>query len=279
MTTVRKAIADVARHLHGEEALREAEILVAHALAQSRAWLFAHADDAVTDNAMSALDALTQRRVEGEPIAYLTGRRGFWSLDLEVGPAVLIPRAETELLVEIALKQISADAKVDVADLGTGSGAIALAIAHERPRARVRGTDISAAALRTAEANAKRLGIANVAFVRSDWFAGLRGEYFDVVVSNPPYIASGDEHLAQGDLRFEPANALVSGTDGLDAIRQIVRDAPSHLRAGGMLAVEHGFDQGETVRELLQQSGFVEIYTERDLGGRDRVSGGFRPER
>ncbi len=275
MTTVRAAITDIASRLSGDEAARDAEILVAHALGQSRAWLFAHAGDAVSDDAMTALESLARRRADGEPIAYITGSRGFWSLDLRVGSDVLIPRAETELLVEVALEHIPRETAFDIVDLGTGSGAIALALAHERPRARVRAADISERALAIAEGNARRLGLANVSFAKSDWFSGLREACFDVVVSNPPYIATGDPHLAQGDLRFEPPLALVSGADGLDAIRHIVRESFAHLRAGGMLALEHGFEQGRAVRELLLQSGFVEIYTKRDLGGRDRVSGGF----
>jgi release factor glutamine methyltransferase len=277
LTTVRAAIAHLARNLDGEEALREGEILVAHALGASPAWLFAHGDDEIPDATMTVIEALALRRSEGIPIAYLIGRRGFWSLELDVGPDVLIPRAETELLVEIALRHIPVDASFSVADLGTGSGAIALALARERPHARVRACDISASALAIAENNARKLGLSNIAFTRSDWFHGLGNERFDVVVSNPPYIASGDPHLAQGDLRFEPALALMSGSDGLDAIRHIVREAPAHLRDGGMLAVEHGFEQGAAVRALMRQSGFVETYTERDLGRRDRVSGGFLP--
>ncbi len=275
MTTVREALAQTAHRLHGDDASREAEILLAHVLGVSRAWLFAHVDDDVPETMLKAIETITYRRSEGVPIAYLTERRGFWSLELVVGSDVLIPRAETELLVEIALRHIPPDVIFDIADLGTGSGAIALALARERPRARIRACDISERALAIAENNARRLELGNVTFARSDWFDGMRGERFDIVVSNPPYIASGDPHLAQGDLRFEPSLALESGSDGLDAIRRIVRDSPAHLRNGGMLAIEHGFEQGAGVRELLQKSGFVETYTERDLGGRDRVSGGF----
>jgi release factor glutamine methyltransferase len=261
--------------LRGEEAVREAEILVANALGRDRAWLFAHSDDAVADAQVDAAMALAKRRSAGEPIAYLSGHREFWSLDLRVTPDVLIPREDSELLVRVALRHCPQSENVDIADLGTGSGAIALAISHERPQARVVAVDSSAAAIEVARGNAERLRIGNVEFVRSDWFAELNGRRFDAIVSNPPYVASDDPHLSAGDLRFEPAQALISGADGLDAIRRIARDAPAHLRDGGMLAVEHGFEQADAVRELLRQSGFVEIYTERDLGGRDRVSGGY----
>jgi release factor glutamine methyltransferase len=275
MTSVRALLARARDTLPGDDAAREAEILVAHALQRDRAWLYAHADDSVTDTDVAAALAFVERRAAGEPVAYLTGHREFWSLDLRITPDVLIPREDTELLVRVVLRHCPQSENVEIADLGTGSGAIALAIARERPRSLVIAVDSSAAALDVARANADRLRIGNIEFVRSDWFAALAQRQFDAIVSNPPYIASGDAHLSQGDLRFEPAIALASGSDGLDAIRRIVREAPAHLRAGGMLALEHGFEQGAAVRELLERSGFVEIYTERDLGGRDRVSGGF----
>jgi release factor glutamine methyltransferase len=190
-----------------------------------------------------------------------------------------VPRPETERLVELALERLPADRAVDVADLGTGSGAIALAIARERPRARVVATDASAAALAVASRNAAALGFdaARVAFVRGDWWAPLGARRFDLVASNPPYIAEGDPHLARGDLRFEPRDALASGADGLDAIRAIVAGAPAHLVDGGWLLLEHGFDQGEAVRRLLEAHGFVAVDTARDLEGRDRVTLGRRP--
>lgn len=250
----------------------EAELLLAHALGRSRTWLLVHADDEIAADDAARFEALVERRVAGEPVAYLTGSRGFWTLDFAVTPATLIPRPETELLVELALARIPADADARIADLGTGSGAIALAIAKERPRSRVVATDASVEALDVARENAKRNGIGNVEFRHGDWFAPLAGETFDLIASNPPYIALGDPHLGEGDLRFEPASALSSGSDGLDAIRAIVRDAPSHLRAGGWLLLEHGWEQGEAVCALLHAAGFVEITTERDLEGRDRVT-------
>jgi release factor glutamine methyltransferase len=189
---------------------------------------------------------------------------------------VLIPRPETELLVERALECVPTDRESRVADLGTGSGAIALAIACERPRAHVTATDASASALEVARGNAARLGIGNVAFAAGDWYAALGGARFDVIVSNPPYIAAGDAHLARGDLRFEPAVALASGADGLDAIRRIVAGAPAHLADRGALLLEHGFDQSERVRALLEAAGFEDVASARDGGGHERVTHGTK---
>ena len=217
-------------------------------------------------------EALLARRQAGEPVAYLTGTQGFWTLELEVSPATLIPRPETELLVELALARSPVDAGARIADLGTGSGAIGLAIAKERPRAAVIATDASRAALEVARRNATRNRIATVEFREGDWLAPLAGETFDLIASNPPYIADGDPHLGEGDLRFEPPSALSSGADGLDAIRRIVRDAPAHLASGGWLLLEHGWDQGEAVRALLEAAGFMDVETAQDLEGRDRVT-------
>lgn len=250
----------------------DAEWLLLHVLQQSHGWLFAHRDDPLPPAAADAFDALVRRRMDGEPVAYLTGTRGFWSLVLEVDSAVLVPRPETELLVELALARLSADEPLRVADLGTGSGAIALAIAHERPRARMVAVDASVAALDLAARNARRLGLQNVDFRPGDWCEPLRGEHYDLVASNPPYIASGDPHLSQGDLRFEPAMALASGADGLDAIRRIVRDAPAHLAPHGWLLIEHGWEQGAAVRALMQEAGLCDIATHQDLERRDRVT-------
>jgi len=255
----------------------EAEILLAHALGQSRAWLFAHARDPVPDGAAAAFQALVARREAGEPVAYLCGRRGFWSLDLAVTPDTLIPRPETELLVELALERLPPDRELQVADLGTGSGAIALALACERPRARVIATDASAAALAVARGNAQRLGLGNVELRQGDWFAPLQGLRLDLVASNPPYIASDDPHLARGDLRHEPASALASGVDGLDDLRTIAAGAPAHLLPGGWLLLEHGWTQGAQVRALLDAAGFADVATCRDLEQRDRVSLGRMP--
>lgn len=271
MPEVRQLLAAAAARL-GDRA--EAGILLAHALGKPRSWLVAHADDVPDAAGAEAFAALVERRAAGEPVAYLTGHRGFWTLELEVTPATLIPRPETELLVELALARLPRDGVPRVADLGTGSGAIALALARECPHARVLATDASAAALAVARRNAETNRIRNVAFVQGDWFGALAGEHLDLIVSNPPYIAAGDPHLAQGDLRFEPSSALASGSDGLDDIRRIVDGARTHLVAGGWLLFEHGWDQGAAARGLLEAAGYGGVFTAQDLEQRDRVSGG-----
>lgn len=271
MPDVRGALAAATRRL-GERL--DAELLLLHVIGKPRSWLFAHIDDALEMDVQTAFSALVERRAGGEPLAYITGRQGFWSLELEVTPATLIPRPETELLVELALARLPRNAACHVADLGTGSGAIALAIASERPQARIVATDASAAALAVARRNAQRLGIGNVAFAHGDWLAPLAGQRFALIVSNPPYIEADDPHLAQGDLRFEPTTALASGADGLDAIRRIVHAAPAHLDPGSWLLFEHGWNQGEAARALLAGAGYTEVFTAQDLERRDRVSGG-----
>ncbi len=255
----------------------DAEWLLAHALGRPRAWLFAHAGDPVPAETAERYTALLARRAAGEPVAYLTGEQGFWTLALEVSPATLIPRPETELLVELALARIPMGAAARIADLGTGSGAIALAIAKERPRAHTVATDASEPALAVARRNAARNRIANIEFRHGDWLAPLAGERFDLIASNPPYIAEGDPHLGDGDLRFEPASALSSGADGFDALRIITSAAPRHLCSGGWLLLEHGWGQGAAVRALLAEAGFSEVETARDLEGRDRTTLGRRP--
>lgn len=252
----------------------DAELLLLHVVQKPRSWLFTHADDVLDGDIQATYAALVKRRAVGEPVAYIVGRRGFWSLDLEVTPATLIPRPETELLVELALQRLPFDAACSVADLGTGSGAIALAIARERPRARVIATDASTAALAVAQRNAQRHAIGNVAFVHGDWLVPLAGQRFDLIVSNPPYIEAADPHLTQGDLRHEPASALASGSDGLDDIRSIVRDARVHLHPDAWLLFEHGWNQGEAVRQLLADAGYAGAFTAQDLERRDRISGG-----
>lgn len=253
----------------------EADLLLGHVLTRAPGWLFAHGDARIDDEHAARFDALVARRENGEPVAYLVGHRGFWTLDLDVSPATLIPRPETERLVELALERLPMG-ESRVADLGTGSGAIALAIAAERPRAQVVATDASRDALDVARGNALKHGLQRVEFRHGDWLAPLAGERFDLIASNPPYIAAADPHLARGDLRHEPPSALASGADGLDAIRTIVAGASRHLRDGGWLLLEHGFDQGDAVRELLRAAGFVDVATEQDLEGRDRVSLGRR---
>lgn len=266
------ALRAAATRLPGPDARHEAEHLLLQVLGRDRAWLFAHGDDSLTEPQAAAFEALLNRRAAGEPLAYLLGRRGFWTLDLQVSPATLIPRPETERLVELALERLPDDRTLRVADLGTGSGAIALALASERPQAQVVATDVSEDALRVAQANARANRIANVAFRCGSWLAPLADERFDLIASNPPYIAEGDPHLGRGDLRFEPPTALSSGADGLDAIREIVATAPAHLLPGGWLLLEHGWDQGAAIRALLLAAGFVEVATWTDLEQRDRVT-------
>lgn len=274
MPSVRDMLFEGAHALPGDEGRREAALLLRHVLRVSDTWLVAHADASVATPAATAYRALIERRAAGEPVAYIIGMRGFHALELCVTPDVLIPRPETELLVDCVLQRLPDAATCRVADLGTGSGALALAIAHARPYARVVATDVSAAALQVARSNAERLGLGSVEFAQGDWCAALGSARFDVIASNPPYIATGDDHLRRGDLRFEPALALAAGADGLDAIRSIVQAAPAHLVARGWLLFEHGFGQGPAVRKLLQGSGYAGVFTQRDFGGRERVSGG-----
>ncbi len=273
---VRDLLASASRRLGGADARLDAELLLAHALGVSRARLYAWPEEEPDTVQRATFERLVEAREQGEPIAYLTGRREFWSLELRVTPHVLIPRHETELLVELALERIPRDRAFRIADLGTGSGAIALALARERPLARVTATDASATALDVARGNAERLGVGNVGFAAGDWYAALGDARFDLIVSNPPYVAADDAHLAQGDLRFEPASALASGADGLDAIRHIVAGAPAHLVDGGALLLEHGFDQSVRVRALLDAAGFVDVRSVRDAAGHERVTLGAK---
>lgn len=267
-------LAQAAHTLAGADGPREAALLLEHVLGVSDAWLVAHADDAADATHAALYLGLVERRAHGEPVAYLTGSRGFHALELRVTPGVLIPRPETEVLVDLALQRIPPGVVCMVADLGTGSGAIALAIASARPRARVVATDVSEAALDVARGNAVRLGIGNVEFRQGDWCKPLADERYALIASNPPYVAAGDAYLHEGDLRFEPPLALSPGPDGLSAIRRIVRDARAHLQDGAWLLLEHGFDQGGGVRTLLAAAGFAEVSTTRDLEQRERVSGG-----
>lgn len=266
---LRAATAQLAMHA---SARLDAELLLAQVLRQSRSYLIAWPERTLTEEQVQAFAALVARRAAGEPVAHILGRREFWSLDLEVTPATLIPRPETELLVEQALTRIPADAHWDIADLGTGTGAIGLAIARERPYCRIVASDASADALAIAERNAREHDLNTVRFVHGIWYQPLADARFDLILSNPPYVRTDDPHLREGDVRFEPHSALVAGSDGLDALRQIVAGAPEHLRHGGWLLVEHGYDQGEAVAHLFAQAGFSAIETVRDLGGQPRVT-------
>jgi release factor glutamine methyltransferase len=260
----------------------DAELLLAHVLDADRASVVARDDRVLTPEEQGDFENLVARRLAGEPLAYLTGTKEFWSLELEVTPAVLVPRPETELLVEWGLELLSVLAvpedEVSILDLGTGSGAIALAIAKERPHLRVVATDVSAAALEVARGNARRLGLGNVEFRRGDLFAPLGPDdhgQFDLILSNPPYIALGDPHLA--DLKFEPALALSSGADGLDALRAIVAGAQVFLKPDGWLVLEHGSQQAAALHELMDDEAYVDIVTRRDLAGLERATSGMRP--
>ena len=251
----------------------ENRILLCHALGLTRVGLITNSERVLNVEEAAQLDALLARRLVGEPIAYIVGQREFFGLPFQVSPAVLIPRPDTELIVELVLERLAPAARM--LDMGTGSGAIAVAVAHTRPDASVTALDVSEEALAVARANAERNG-AKVRFLRSDWFAALESETFDLIASNPPYIAAGDTHLAQGDLRFEPSGALTDFADGLSALRTIVNGAPAHLVAGGWLLLEHGYDQADAVRTLLLEAGYTEVLSWRDLSGIERVSGGRR---
>jgi len=251
---------------------RESRLLLAAASGVPQASLIANPERELASDSAMRFEDWARRRRSGEPVAYILGRREFFDLELEVGPSVLIPRPETELLVELALQRLPAEREASVADLGTGSGAIALAIKRHRPRARVIGVDASAAALEVARRNAARLGL-EIELRNGRWFGPLGAERVDLVVSNPPYVAEGDPHLGEGDLRFEPREALVSGADGLEAIREIVAGAPGHLAAGGWLLIEHGLGQDGAVRRLLEAAGLGRASSWPDLAGILRASG------
>jgi release factor glutamine methyltransferase len=254
----------------------EAEVLLSGILDVDRAWLYANPDHIPETEQSARFHALVKRRESGEPVAYLTGRREFWSLSLKVTPDVLIPRHETERLVDIALAFIPPDASWRIADLGTGSGAIALALATERPLCEVHATDISKAALKVAQENEQNIAPGRISFHRGSWLEPLSGR-FRVIVTNPPYIGRDDPHLQEGDCRFEPGAALSPGEDGLSAIRLIARAALPFLEPGGMLAFEHGYDQGHGARSLLSGLGYQDVRTHRDLEERDRITSGLKP--
>ena len=249
----------------------DAELLLAQALGKSRSYLRTWPEREVEAAQQARFMTDLARRRAGEPVAYILGQQGFWSLDLEVAPHTLIPRPDTELLVETALALLPA-APAAVLDLGTGTGAIALALASERPAWRVTGVDRVAEAVALAERNRARLKLNNAAFVESHWFGALAGQRYRAIVSNPPYIATADRHLHEGDVRFEPSSALVAGEDGLDDIRLIIEQAPDYLEVGGWLLLEHGFDQAPAVRALLAARGFAAVESRRDLGGHERIS-------
>ena len=268
---------EAALNLESGSARIEVQCQLQAVLQVNRAWLLTHPEHQLDDQQYARYAALFERRLLGEPVAYLLGEREFYGLNFKVSPATLIPRPDTELLVDLALQHIPQQGRCRVLDLGTGSGAIALSIAHARPNAEVVAVDTSTAALEIAQLNAQRLDLKSARFLQGDWFSALHDERFDIVVSNPPYIAAGDAHLARGDVRFEPRSALVSGAEGLDDIRRITAQAKAHLNPDGWLLFEHGYDQAAQVRALLQQAGFTAVFSARDLAGIERVSGGSSP--
>ena len=261
-----------------ETAQLDAQLLLAHTLDVSPTYFFTWPEKEVSEASRQTFEGLLKRREKGEPIAYILGEQDFWSLSLETSPSTLIPRADTERLVEVALELLPSGAS-RVVDLGTGTGAIALALAKEWPASQVIGVDYQVEAVQLAERNAQRNSISNAAFRQSDWFSALIDEApFDLIVSNPPYIDPEDEHLSQGDVRFEPLTALIAEDHGLADIRHIMKQAVAHLSALGWLMFEHGYDQGESVRKLFNEHGFLDVATYQDLGGNDRVTIGRLPE-
>lgn len=254
----------------------DAELLLAAAIGKSRSYLHTWPERIVASEAAQTFADYLQRRRAGEPVAYILGQQGFWNLDLEVAPHTLIPRPETELLVETAMQLQPAD-QARVLDLGTGTGAIALALASERRQWQVTAVDRVDEAVALAERNRQRLQLDNARMLVSHWFSALDGQRFDVIISNPPYIAAEDPHLVAGDVRFEPSSALVAGHDGLDDLRQIIAEAPAHLVGGGWLLLEHGYDQAAAVRELLARHGFEQIESRLDLNAHERITLGRLP--
>lgn len=255
----------------------DAELLLAAALGKPRSFLHTWPERIVSSEAAQTFDAYLKRRRTGEPVAYILGQQGFWNIDLEVATHTLIPRPETEMLVETALELLPGAIPHRLLDLGTGTGAIALSLAKDRPQWTVTAVDRVEEAVALAERNRQRLYLDNARVLQSHWFSAVEGQRFDLILSNPPYIADNDPHLVQGDVRFEPSSALTSGADGLDDLRLIVSQAPAHLEAGGWLLLEHGYDQGAAVRELLDRHGFEQIQTRRDLGDHERITFGRVP--
>ena len=275
LRTYQKLIDDATTLLYesSESPRIDAEVLLQHAIEKPLAWLIAYGDTNATNEHLIEFYRLVELRQQGQPIAYITGHKEFWSLDLIVNKAVLIPRPDTEILVEQALERLTPKATQQILDLGTGSGAIALSLAKERPQASVLATDSQTSALEVAKLNAESHHLTNVAFICSDWFTELvADQQFDLIASNPPYIDATDQHLAQGDLRFEPNSALVGSEDGLGDIRVIIEAAPNYLKNGGHLLIEHGYDQAESVKALLVTAGFNNITNYRDLNNLPRCT-------
>lgn len=264
------------RLTHSDSAKRDAEILLGFVTGRARTYLLAFGETPLTAEQAEQLTVLLARRERGEPVAYLVGEREFWSLPLSVSPATLIPRPDTECLVELALERLSAT-PCAILDLGTGTGAIALALASERPDCQLTGTDLQPEAVALAQHNAQKLAINNARFLQGSWFTPVAGQKFALIASNPPYIDEADPHLGQGDVRFEPGSALVAADQGLADLAAIVQQAADYLEPQGWLLLEHGWQQGESVRTLLNAAGFIAVATHRDYGGNDRVTLGQKP--
>lgn len=278
-SSIKNILQSAALQLNSPQAKIEAQLLLQHVLNVNRAWLITHENDALQASHHVAFESLLKRRLLGEPIAYILGYREFYGLKLKVSPDTLIPRADTETLVEAALNKLSSlpSTTPAILDLGTGSGAIALAIAKNCPQAYVTAVEASIGALNVAQQNAQNLHISNIAFIKSHWFEALENNKFDLIVSNPPYIEQNDTHLTQGDLRFEPITALAAGADGLDDIRQIIGECLIYLKPQGWLMLEHGYNQAELVADLMASTGLTNIESIRDLGGHQRVTIGNNP--
>ncbi len=280
-TTIQQALQSATQQLAGQHdsASLDAELLLAHVLHQSRTWLYTWPEQTLSTEQSTAFEVLIRRRLAGEPVAHIIGTRAFWNLDLRVTPDTLIPRPETERLVELALARIPAQASWQILDLGTGTGAIALALAKERPACRMVATDRTDAVLEVATENARLNGITNVSFRHGDWLHALETDArFEMIVSNPPYIKEDDPHLQQGDVRFEPASALQAGTQGLDDLQRIIVEALPHLKPGGWILLEHGYDQETAVMQLLQDAGYEQVEDYTDLAGQPRIAVGSKPQ-
>lgn len=276
MTNIKQALVSAREQLKASSASfsLDCEVLLCHALKVTKAYLYTYPEKTLTEAQLLNFQELVNSRQAGMPIAYLTGKQEFWSLDLNVNPATLIPRADTELLVSKTLENLANIASPSILELGTGSGAISLAIANSRPDIDIIATDISQEALKVATNNAKELAITNIKFVLSNWYSEVGDKKFDAIISNPPYIEADDPHLQQGDVRFEPKNALISGSDGLESLTNIISNAKKHLKEGGHILVEHGYNQSLDVKQLLADNGFEDLSCWQDLAGNDRVSYG-----
>ncbi len=273
--TIQEAIFLATNQLSSTTPRLDAELLLAMVLNVSRSYCYSHPDTELTIEQQLHFQDLIARRIRGEPIAYIIGRQAFWKHDFIVSQATLIPRPETELLVQLLLSELPTESELHIADLGTGTGVIALSLALERPHWRITATDFDDEALHIAKLNAQQLQVENIHFSQGSWCLALPQQNYHAIVANPPYIADSDPHLEWGDLRFEPRSALASGPDGLSAMREIITNAGDYLHNGGHLLLEHGFEQGEAVRELMQSCGFTRVQTERDLAGHERVTMGI----